>query len=470
MLCELARTDNHRFRVLEPDSDQTKALRALTRAREDLVGTRTGADATSCARSSSGSGPARSACSPIWTARSRSRSWSATRAPPTRAGWARRACAAFLARERYSGRPEARRSCWPSSGARPRVASASSSWPPAAQLVLALVATIKPLIAQIKELERQIATAIREHPDGEIFLLAVPRPAQRDHRRGAAGRDRRLPRALPDPRRARRRRRPGRRRDRVRQTQGRVLPLGLQQAPARRVLHPGRQHPPLAPLGAGSSTPPPAPAATTTPARYAPSGAPGAGSSGAAGKTARPTTPPATAPCNDTSPSPSPRRRAPCPTSLPPSGWLGAAVTEGRPAGPSAKRLTASRHPLSRPLDPPNAAGLDTGRLLSFCIALLVRHVFDHADEIDGTIASCLAASASGRRDGDEIAELSGGAVTGVPWPDTPDTASYPTASCGASWASRNWLPDGSRSPQSRPYGMSVGAIVNSTPASLRRT
>jgi transposase len=41
VLCELARTDSHRFRVLEPDSDQTKALRAMTRAREDLVHTRT---------------------------------------------------------------------------------------------------------------------------------------------------------------------------------------------------------------------------------------------------------------------------------------------------------------------------------------------------------------------------------------------------------------------------------------------
>jgi hypothetical protein len=29
VLCELARTDHHRFRVLEPDSDQTKALRVL---------------------------------------------------------------------------------------------------------------------------------------------------------------------------------------------------------------------------------------------------------------------------------------------------------------------------------------------------------------------------------------------------------------------------------------------------------
>jgi transposase len=37
VLCELARTDHHRFGVLEPDSDQTKAIRALTRAREDLV-------------------------------------------------------------------------------------------------------------------------------------------------------------------------------------------------------------------------------------------------------------------------------------------------------------------------------------------------------------------------------------------------------------------------------------------------
>jgi transposase len=37
VICELARTDHHRFRVLEPDSDQTKALKALTRAREDLV-------------------------------------------------------------------------------------------------------------------------------------------------------------------------------------------------------------------------------------------------------------------------------------------------------------------------------------------------------------------------------------------------------------------------------------------------
>jgi Transposase len=42
VLAELARTDSHRFRILVPDSDQTKALRAMTRARDGLVRTRVG--------------------------------------------------------------------------------------------------------------------------------------------------------------------------------------------------------------------------------------------------------------------------------------------------------------------------------------------------------------------------------------------------------------------------------------------
>ena len=37
VLAELARTDAHRLRAIRPDSDETRALRALTRAREDLV-------------------------------------------------------------------------------------------------------------------------------------------------------------------------------------------------------------------------------------------------------------------------------------------------------------------------------------------------------------------------------------------------------------------------------------------------
>jgi hypothetical protein len=38
------------------------------------------------------------------------------------------------------------------------------------------VATIKVINEQIKQLERQIATAIREHPDGAIFLSLFKKP------------------------------------------------------------------------------------------------------------------------------------------------------------------------------------------------------------------------------------------------------------------------------------------------------
>src|SRR5215210_2445503 len=40
VLCELARTDHHRFPALAPSGDETLALRALVRTREDLVGAR----------------------------------------------------------------------------------------------------------------------------------------------------------------------------------------------------------------------------------------------------------------------------------------------------------------------------------------------------------------------------------------------------------------------------------------------
>ena len=44
------------------------------------------------------------------------------------------------------------------------------------QLVLSLVATIKSLNVQIKELERRIATQVREDPDGQVFLSLFKGP------------------------------------------------------------------------------------------------------------------------------------------------------------------------------------------------------------------------------------------------------------------------------------------------------
>jgi hypothetical protein len=45
------------------------------------------------------------------------------------------------------------------------------------QLVLSLVATITTLNAQIKQLQAQIATVMREHPDGAIFLSLFKKPS-----------------------------------------------------------------------------------------------------------------------------------------------------------------------------------------------------------------------------------------------------------------------------------------------------
>jgi transposase len=167
VLCELARTDHHRFRVLEPDSDQTKALRALTRAREDLVGTRTAL--TNQLRAELGRfwpGPLglftdlNSGISLAFLERYPS--------PADARGLGEARLAAFLARERYSGRQKPadllaklRRA--------PEGRVGELELNTRRQLVLAWVATIKSLNLQIKELERQIATAIREHPDGQVF-------------------------------------------------------------------------------------------------------------------------------------------------------------------------------------------------------------------------------------------------------------------------------------------------------------
>ena len=168
VLCELARTDHHRFRVLEPDSDQTKALRALTRGREDLVGARTAlVNQLRAELERFWPGPLRLFShlhSPISLA-------FLERYPSSgdARGLGEARLAAFLARERYSGRQKPT-ALLAKLRAAPEGRLGELELSTRRGLVLTLVATIKTLSAQITELERQIASAIREHPDGEIFL------------------------------------------------------------------------------------------------------------------------------------------------------------------------------------------------------------------------------------------------------------------------------------------------------------
>ena len=278
VLCELARTDSHRFRVLEPDSDQTKALRALTRGREDLVGMRTAL-----------TNQLRAELERFWPGplglftdlhgRISLAFLERYPSPADARGLGEARLAGFLARERYSGRQKpAELLAKLRRAAAARVGELELST--RRQLVLGLVAMIKSLNAQIKELERQLARTLGEHPDGEIFrsLFRDPRSvicaaellAEIGDCRGR----------YPSRDSLAARRRPGRGRDRVRQTQSRVLPLGLQQAAARRVLPRWRTAPATGTPGRKTSTPQLSPAGTTTPARCGPSGARGAGSCG----------------------------------------------------------------------------------------------------------------------------------------------------------------------------------------------
>jgi len=167
VLCELARTDSHRFRVLEPDSDQTKALRALTRAREDLVQARTTlSNQLRAELERFWPGPIglfSALDSPISLAFLKRYP-----SPKDARSLAAKRMQAFLASQHYSGGKQpselvAKLRCAPDGRAGEQETDARRT------IVLSLLAALLPIVAQIKTLERQITTALREHPDGEIF-------------------------------------------------------------------------------------------------------------------------------------------------------------------------------------------------------------------------------------------------------------------------------------------------------------
>jgi len=168
VLCELARTDSHRFRALAPDSDETKALRALTRGREVLVEQRV-ALCNQLRAELERFWPGATAVfadldSPI------SLAFLARYPSPVDArGLGAKRLAQFLARHHYCGRRNASELL-----KRLRDAPAGRAGDAEAEarraIVLALVSALQPIVEQIQLLTSEIAHAVRAHPDGEIFL------------------------------------------------------------------------------------------------------------------------------------------------------------------------------------------------------------------------------------------------------------------------------------------------------------
>ena len=177
VLAELARTDSHRFRVLVPDTDATKALRALSRAREDLVGHRVAlANELRAQLECFWPGAAQVFAqidSPIALA-------FLTRYPsPADAhGLGEQRMARFLARHHYCGRKPAAELLGRLRGAAHGRAGQLES-EARRQVVLALVAALEPIVARIAELTSEIRGALHDHVDGPTFrsLFIDPKSA-----------------------------------------------------------------------------------------------------------------------------------------------------------------------------------------------------------------------------------------------------------------------------------------------------
>jgi transposase len=172
MLADLLRTDGHRFRLLCPPSDETRALRALVRTRDDLVATRVAlANQLRALLESFWAGAAAifaDVDSPIalaFLARFPTPQ-SAARLGPKR-------LAAFLAQHAYCGRRApaallARLTAAPSGCAGEQEAEAKG------EAVRALVRVLTPLVAQVAALTAAVEHAVTTHADGPL-VMSFPR-------------------------------------------------------------------------------------------------------------------------------------------------------------------------------------------------------------------------------------------------------------------------------------------------------
>ena len=175
LLADLLRTDGHRFRPLQPLADETRALRALVRGRDDLVAQRV-ALANQLRALLERFWPGAAAIfaavdSPIALA-------FLTRYPTPQSAerLGERRLAQFLRRHAYCGR-RAPAELLARLRTAPLSRTGEAETEASGELVQALVAVLTPLVAQIQQLSAAIAAALDHHPDGPV-LQSLPRSGQ----------------------------------------------------------------------------------------------------------------------------------------------------------------------------------------------------------------------------------------------------------------------------------------------------
>jgi transposase len=166
LLADLLRTDGHRFRVLTPQADETKALRGLVRLRDDLVGQRVGM-ANQLRNLLEQFWPGAAAIfadvdSPIAL-----EFLERYPTPQAAVGLGEKRLAAFLARHAYCGRRSAAELLERLRGA-PVGHNGDLEAEAKGECVRALVAVLKPLVAQVQVLTAAVEHAVAAHPDGLV--------------------------------------------------------------------------------------------------------------------------------------------------------------------------------------------------------------------------------------------------------------------------------------------------------------
>jgi len=172
ILADVLRTDGHRFRSLRAPSDRIKALRATVRTRDDLVATRVRlANQLRSLLESFWPGAAvvfAGIDTPIALA-----FLDSYPTPISAARLGEKRMERFLRRSRYTGRRSAAELLQRlRSGAAGQAGDLESETK--GRLVRNLIAVLKPLVTQIRELDELIATHLAHHPDGDI-LQSFPR-------------------------------------------------------------------------------------------------------------------------------------------------------------------------------------------------------------------------------------------------------------------------------------------------------
>ncbi len=166
LLADVLRTDGHRFRELKPLSDETKALRGFVRVRDDLVAQRVAlANQLRCLLEQFWPGAATLFAdveSPIALD-----FLDRYPTPSAATGLGEKRMAAFLARHAYPGRRSAAELVERLRAA-PKPVAGEAEADAKGECVRALVAVLRPLVAQIAALTSAVEHAVETHPDARI--------------------------------------------------------------------------------------------------------------------------------------------------------------------------------------------------------------------------------------------------------------------------------------------------------------